>query len=72
MDLYYQSVGKGMSDISPIGQAIYDSFYSFDNQCNIELFITYLTSKLYEEKYHPVSVNILVIIMLILINLHLI
>ncbi len=53
MDLYYQSVGKGMSDISPIGQAIYDSFYNLDNQCNIELFITYLTSKLYEEKISP-------------------
>lgn len=53
LELYYKSLSKDMSNISPIGQAVYDGFYNLDNQCNIEVFSTYLTSKLFEEKISP-------------------
>ena len=53
LEMYYKSLSKDMSNISPIGQAVYDGFYNLDNQCNIEVFSTYLTSKLFEEKISP-------------------
>ena len=53
LEMYYKSISKNMTNISPIGQAVYDGFYNLDNQCNIEAFSTYLTSKLFEEKISP-------------------
>ena len=53
MELYYKSCSTNMDNISPVGQAVYDSLYNTNNQANVEHFVTYLTSKLYEEKYSP-------------------
>ncbi len=53
MELYYKSCNTKMNNISPVGQAVYNSLYNLNNQANIEHFVTYLTSKLYEENYSP-------------------
>jgi hypothetical protein len=53
IDLYYQSIDKKNSNISPIGQAVHDRFYNLNNQSNVEMFTCYLTSKLTDENISP-------------------
>lgn len=53
MDIYYQYKNSSQADISPIGQAISDSLYNLNNNTNIELFVTYLVSKLVEHGISP-------------------
>lgn len=53
IDIYYQYKNSSQSDISPIGQAISESLYNLNNSTNVELFVTYLVSKLVENNISP-------------------
>jgi|TARA_B110000858_G_scaffold198469_1_gene265396 hypothetical protein len=53
MDIYYQNISSPHSDISPVGQAVYNSLYNLTNNTHVELFVTYLVSKLVELNISP-------------------
>ena len=53
LDLYYNSLNINNKEFSPMGQAVYNGLYDLNSPSNIELFITYITSKLVEENVSP-------------------